>query len=695
MVSFYSLPAIIALAINLSLAVIIILDNPKGYSNRLFALLVLCFALWNVADVIIVNSSTVELASLGGAVIVAAMLFASTFFLILSFSFPTSINSKLDRISIRPLFFVLPFVFTIIAGLQIARPFELRKILEKNIYIYVVDIFTDELNVIIYIVLFLYLGWGMRNLVIQLKQSRSKKVRSQIVYFLFAMIGFSVLVIILDLLKEYEQLHISVSRITYLLISTFLSYVVLSGKILIFRKRGKQGLTYAIVTGTMFGFYIFVIKNIVSLIEERFAIETLWIEALLIVFLAFIFRPVVARVQTLVEHLFYQDIFRYRRNFIRFTREAVYYTNARELTEATVRFLRETIFVSISDVLLKDDSENLFRSVTNSAITLPMDGCLSTIINKEFKPCEVEEIMESCTTDEQTILKNYRGGYIIGLHSKKSISGLLLIGPMTTRKPYSIDEVEFFNIFANEIAIMIERNVLLVNIRDEQIKAAQLERLASLGRLTAGIAHDLRNPLGIISMSAQTIQRNPKDEQLLKKMSGFIVEESKRLNKNVDTFLQYAKPHKPVWEKANLEQLIDKTIQALNINASGGNVKIKKEFSGEIPELITSIQHLERVLANLGMNAIEAMPKGGELSFKAMSEDDSVTITVSDTGTGIPMDNQSKIFDPFFTTKSTGTGLGLSIVHSMVKSINGEISFTSNENGTTFCIKLPIDGSQV
>ncbi|MDI6804115.1 MAG: ATP-binding protein, partial [Bacteroidota bacterium] len=542
---------------------------------------------------------------------------------------------------------------------------------------------------------FLYLGWGIRNLSIQLKQTRSKKVRFQIVYFLLGMAGFGFLVVMLDFLKDYEQLHFYGSRITFLLISIFLSYVVLSGKILIFRKRGKQGLTYAIVTGTLFGFYIFVIKNIATLIEGKFAIESLWVEAVLILFLAFIFRPVVARVQTLVEHMFYQEIFRYRRNFIRFTREAVHYTNAKELTEAAIRFLRETIFVSISDILLKDDSESIFRSVINSGFTLPMDGCISNIIIKEQKPYEVEEILETCTSDERTILQNYRGGYIVGLNSEKAMSGLLLIGPMTTRKSYSMDEVEFFTIFANEISITIERNALMEQIRDEQAKAAQLERLASLGRLTAGIAHDLRNPLGIISLSAQTIQRNPKDEQLHQKMSTFIVEESKRLNKSVDTFLQYAKPHKPVWEKAKLDQIIGDAIQTINTKAADSNVKINKEFRGEIPELITSVQHFNRMLTNLGANAIEAMPIGGELNFKVMNEDSFITIAVSDTGTGIPEEIQSKIFDPFFTTKSSGTGLGLSIVHSMVESINGEISFTSNKNGTTFYIKLPIDGSRI
>ncbi len=695
MVSFYSLPAIVALAINLSLVIIVILDNPKSQAHRLFALLVFCFALWNVADIIIVNSITPELASLGGAIITAAMLFASAFMLLLSFSFPRSVNSKFDRLSVRPLFLVAPLVFTLLTGMQIAHPLKLHEITEQNIYCYVVDIFGDVLNIVIYTVLFFYVAWGIRNFITQLKHSRSKKERTQILYFLYGIIGFGLAIAMLDFSREYEQIHFYGSRLLYLLISIFLSFVILQGRVLILRKRAKLGFAYSLVTGIMFGIYLIVIKNIASVLDNKFNIDSFWIEALLIILLAFIFRPLVVRVQTLIEHLFYQDIFRHRRNFIRFTREAVHYTNAKELTEAAIRFLRETIFVSISDVLLKEDSDSIFRSVINSGITLPMDGCLSTIIGKEHKPCEVEEIMETCSTDERTILQEYRSGYVVGLYSEKAMSGLLLIGPMTTRKPYSIDEVEFFTIFANEISITLERNALIEKIRDEQAKAAQLERLASLGRLTAGIAHDFRNPLGIISLSAQTILRNPKDEQLHQKMSTFIVDESKRLNKSVDTFLQYAKPHKPVWEKAKLEQIIGDAIQAINTKAADSNVKINKEFRGEIPELITSVQHLNRVLTNLGTNAIEAMPKGGELNFKVMNEDNFITITVSDTGTGIPEEIQSKIFDPFFTTKSTGTGLGLSIVHSMVESINGEISFTSNKNGTTFYIKLPIDGSQV
>ncbi|MBI5021708.1 MAG: GHKL domain-containing protein [Ignavibacteriales bacterium] len=695
MASFYSLPAIVALAINLSLFIIILLDNPKSYAHRLFALLVFCFALWNIADIIIVNSITPELASLAGAIIVAAMLFASTFILLLSFSFPRSVQSKFDRLSVRPLFLIAPLIFTLLAGMQIVHPLKLHHLIEQNIYCYVVDIFGNPLNVLIYMFLFLYIAWGIHNFVTQLKLSHSRKERTQILYFLYGIIGFGLTVAMLDFLREYEQIHFYGSRLLYLLISVFLSFVILRGRVLIPRTRAKLGFAYSLVTGIMFGIYLIVIKNIAYVIDNKFYIDSFWIEAVLIIVLAFIFRPLVVRVQTLIEHLFYQDIFRYRRNFIRFTREALHYTNAREMTEAAIRFLRETIFVSISDVLLKDNSESIFRSVINSGITLPRDGCLSTIISKESKPCEVEEIMETCSTDERTILQEYRGGYVVGLYTEKAMSGLLLIGPMTTRKPYSIDEVEFFTIFANEISMSIERNVLIEKMRDEQAKAAQFERLASLGRLTAGIAHDFRNPLGIISISAQTILRNPKDEQIHQKMSAFIVDESKRLNKTIDSFLHFAKPHKPTWEEANLEKIIDGIVQTINTQASESNVTINKELFGEIPKLTTSVQHLSRVLTNLGVNAIEAMPKGGELNFKVMNEDNFITITVSDTGTGIPEELKSKIFDPFFTTKSNGTGLGLSIVHSMVESIKGEISLTSNKNGTTFYIKLPIDGSRI
>lgn len=694
MASFYSLPAIVALAINLSLFIIVLLDNPKSHAHRLFALLVFCFAIWNIADIIIVNSLNPELASLAGAIIAAAMLFASTFILLLSFSFPLSVKSKFNRLSVRPLFLLAPLIFTLLAGTRIAGPLKIHHLIEQNIYCYVADILGNPLNVLTYAFLFLYLAWGITNFLAQLKYSRARKERTQILYFLYGITGFVVTVAMLDFLREYEQVHFYGSRLLYLLISIFLSFVILRGRVLILRKRAKLGFAYSLVTGVMFGIYLIVIKNIASVIDDKFHINSFWVEAALIIMLAFIFRPLVIRVQTLIEHLFYQDIFRYRRNFIRFTREAVHYANARELAEAAVRFLGETILVSKSDLLLKDDPGSIFRSVLNSATELPADGSLSNTISNESSPCEVEEIMETCSADEQKILREYRGGYVVGLYSGKATSGLFLIGPATKKKPYSIDEVEFFTIFANEISITLERNVLIEKMRDEQEKAAQLERLASLGRLTAGIAHDFRNPLGIISMSAQTILRNPKDEQIHNKMSAFIVEESNRLNKTVDTFLQFSKPHKPIWEKVDLEEVIDGAIRTIDAKASERGITVRKELFGKMPELTTSAPHLNRALTNLGLNGIEAMPGGGELNFKVTAEDGVISIAVSDTGTGIPEKLKSKIFDPFFTTKPDGTGLGLSIVHSMIESINGKISFVSNETGTTFYIKLPTDGSQ-
>ncbi len=113
--SVFSLPSLLGFAVNVSLVIIILLDNPRSRTHQFFALLIFCFALWNVGDIIVVNSTTPESASIGGGIIVAALLFASSFFLVLSFSFPVSINSRFDRLSIRPLFLILPLLFTILS----------------------------------------------------------------------------------------------------------------------------------------------------------------------------------------------------------------------------------------------------------------------------------------------------------------------------------------------------------------------------------------------------------------------------------------------------------------------------------------------------------------------------------------------------------------------------------------------------
>jgi signal transduction histidine kinase len=687
----YSLPALLAFAINASLVIIVLLDNLKSRTHRLFALLIICFALWNVADIIVINSATLEAASLGGAIVVAALLFASAYFLLLSFSFPVSINSRFDRLPIRPLFLILPLLFTMLSGLQVVQPLELHQFTGLNVYCYVVNEYAGVLNVAMFAIVFAYLAWGAGNLIRQMGLAQSRTVRLQVLHVLLGALGFGVLIVTLTVLHENQQLHFFASRGLFLLISFFFAYVVLGNRLLVLRRLGKQGLGYSLVTGLVFGFYLIVIKNIAQVLGKRFDVSSLFFETLLILALAVAFRPLVVRIQSLVENFFFQSMFVRRQKFIRFSRGAFHLTDLRDLARTVAAFLKEALSASHAELLVEGEHGEAFRSVLTPHRVLPLNGNFSQLLKKEQKAYEIAELLLSCSEEQREILKESHRGYIVPLLTDKGMVGVLLIGPTVSGRAYTMDEEEFLAVFANEVSAAIERNVLMEKMRAQDVRVAQMEKLAALGRLTAGIAHEFRNPLNIIATSAQTILRNPENGALHQETGKYILEETQRLNQTVDAFLQFAKPHTPVWQSASVAEVIDAAIAALQAKSVEKAIHIKADISHSIPEIITSPQHLERALMNLGLNAIDAMPHGGKLEYSAhRKRGGAVVISVNDNGPGIAPEHQAKIFDPFYTTKPTGTGLGLSIVYMMVQSIQGHIAFTSSNAGTTFTIDLPI-----
>ncbi len=690
----FSLPSLLAFAVNISLVIIVLLDNPKSYAHRLFGLVILCFAFWNVADIIVINSSTLEIAAIGAIIIVVVFLFASTFFLLLSFSFPLSIHSRFDRFPIRPLFLILPLIFSLLSGIQVFQPIELQRFDVIDVNFYFVNISGGILNKAMYATIVAYIVWGIGNLLFQLKSSTERKQLSQIIFILFGTIGFALLLISLNVGRENHNIYFFASRALFVSISLFFAFVVLGNRLLILRRIGKQGIAYSFVIAVVSGFYLIIIKNIAEVFGERFKITSLVFEILVIIILSFIFRPLVNRVESLIEHIFSQNIFRYRQKFIQFTHESFHLSNITDLTHAVTVFLKEALSVSRSEILIDIDGSGQFRGVNNSKKILSIDGAIPGILTKEQKLYEVRDLLQECSVNDRHLLQIYDGGYLIPLHADKGIMGILLTGPTESGKVYTIEETEFLTIFSNSLSVVVERNVLMEKVRSEEIRAAQMEKLAALGRLTAGIAHEFRNPLNIIATSAQTILRNPEDVDLHIETGKYILEETNRLSQTVDAFLQFAKPHSPVWERIHLDEIIDSAISSLQPRLIEKNITIVKNIPS-LTEIVTSPHHVERSMVNLALNALEAMSNNGTLTIMAQHKNENtIIIEIHDNGCGIPLEFHYKIFDPFFTTKKTGTGLGLSIVYMMIHSIKGIVNFTSDNTGTTFSIELPIDGSK-
>ncbi len=231
----------------------------------------------------------------------------------------------------------------------------------------------------------------------------------------------------------------------------------------------------------------------------------------------------------------------------------------------------------------------------------------------------------------------------------------------------------------------------------------QSQKLAAIGQLSAGIAHEVNNPLAIIGEEAGWMQDLLKRETLAQfpEMQEFqdslreIVAQAGRCREITHKLLSFARKMDSAIRDVDINALVEDVASMREREATLSNIQIVKDFAQELPIIHSEPSLLRQVLLNLINNAIDALPKGGTITLHtALNEnsDGGVAFSVADNGIGIPTESQEKIFDPFFTTKlpGKGTGLGLSICHGIIQKIGGEISFTSQPGeGTTFLIKLP------
>ena len=243
---------------------------------------------------------------------------------------------------------------------------------------------------------------------------------------------------------------------------------------------------------------------------------------------------------------------------------------------------------------------------------------------------------------------------------------------------------------------------LVQDITGERERDAYLQRvnrLISLGELAAGVAHEIRNPLTGIGVVLDLLKGRKRlsksDEGLLEEASG----EIERLERLISDLLDFARPKKFNFEMGNINDVIKSIHTLINEQCNKQNVRLVTKYGRKIPKLNMDTEKIRQGLLNIVINSIQAMPSGGRLSietncldgFDYTDERRFVTVTIADTGSGIPETIKDRVFNPFFTTHGEGTGLGLSITHSIVKEHKGMIRFDTEEGkGTRFIVSLPV-----
>jgi len=355
-----------------------------------------------------------------------------------------------------------------------------------------------------------------------------------------------------------------------------------------------------------------------------------------------------------------------------------YYLVDRTL-EQTRDYTRQVV-ANMANGLLSIDPEGRIRSYNRLALELlglketEVDGMdLKSVI--DFKETGIDRTLSRC----QPVFEREF------LHRKKS--GALM--PMTLSITPILDEKQ-----TSTGAVIVLRDLREIKKLEEKVRHS--EKLAAIGELAAGVAHEIRNPLSSIKGFARFLAHSLSDRTQEKEYAEIIAKEVDRINSVVNDLLTFARPLEPELALTDVLKLAEHSVRLVETDARSRDIKIRSQINPDLNSFFVDANQITQALLNLMLNALQEVDNGGVIVVGADVNESGtrLDIWVEDDGPGIPQDKKKKIFDPFFTTREKGTGLGLAIVHKIVENHRGEIRVESplpgNTRGCRFTMTLPV-----
>ena len=347
--------------------------------------------------------------------------------------------------------------------------------------------------------------------------------------------------------------------------------------------------------------------------------------------------------------------------------------------------------------------ESRFDAVTHRAFferlrragTLSLEGLERELAARRTPSNDEKEALQLM----MRTLDQMNGSVALGIISEDQLLGALILRDERLREAYSSDEIELFRGVATSIGVTLQNSQVYERMKER-------DRLAALGQMAAGLAHEIRNPLGAIKGAAQFLQPTAggppmgADPAGTKEFLNIIVEEVNRLNKIVSQFLDYARPYRGEQRQLEVNDVIRKTLQLLAKESEGKGIEVVPTLVDGLPPVRADAEQLLQVFLNLALNAVQAMPDGGRLFVSSSIRRATrrgvaaafLEVRFRDTGVGIPPGDLRSLFIPFFTTKEKGTGLGLPISQRIIENHGGTIEVRSQAGtGATFTVLLPVE----
>jgi signal transduction histidine kinase len=350
-------------------------------------------------------------------------------------------------------------------------------------------------------------------------------------------------------------------------------------------------------------------------------------------------------------------------------------------------------------------SAQALSSQSESPPLADVDDVVADWLRLAGKPLQAEEWAQyDRDADRQAVsrLEAARVAVALPLFAQDELAGVLLLGEKVSGGQFHHGEIELLELLMGQTGIALENARLYSDLRDQMRELTQAQqqliqsaKLAAVGELGAGVAHEINNPLMIILGNCELALRDVPAEGRAAKRLKIIEAEATRAGKITHDLLNFARRREPRREPVAVEALVERAVELLGTKLARNRVRVRTVFHPDMPSILGDADQLTQVLLNLGGNAVDAMPDGGELVFQTelRLESDTVVIKVIDGGVGMAAEHARRIFEPFYTTKGEGqgTGLGMSVSLGIVKSHGGLLQVSSEPgHGTTMTVQLPL-----
>ena len=324
-------------------------------------------------------------------------------------------------------------------------------------------------------------------------------------------------------------------------------------------------------------------------------------------------------------------------------------------------------------------------------------GTGEPLIFNEVSPSELlEGASEPSSADESSglIVRNVLAVPLIV--QSRTVGAIAVVNK--SEGAFISDDLELLQFLAAAVAVAIENARLYSELAEfagqlerSQAQLIQAEKLAATGRLAASLAHEINNPLQAIHNCLHLVINRPIPDEKKRYYLAMAQEEVERLITLVQRTLEFYRPSKGRVSLTQVNDLIENVLALSGKRLEHGNIRLHTQLMPDLPEVAAVPDQLTQVLLNLVINAIEAMPDGGDLTLATTTDGNWLRISICDTGQGISPEEAAKIFEPFYTTKANGTGLGLSVSYGIIQQHGGHIEVTGGpDQGTTFTVALPI-----